>query len=254
GEADLRLLVPLRQGAEGLRLASRVARAHQLESFRRADPLWAATWSVLSLRISYCGSSSLARRVWPLYSKSWVWTSVIVPETCPASEFQLTWSPTANFVLMRGLLDSRAPSLTPGEHRDAEEHRRLALLRAVAVGPAGGDPAGAAGLDDLHRLRGLDLERTLDHVMHEARQRDACAALVDVLAQQLPFPGLHREGLGVHRVQQHRPAARARGPDLHALGGIARPGPHQRGEGGAQTSRDPIEDRDRGIRLAELDL
>src|SRR5699024_3235949 len=33
------------------------------------------------------------------------------------------------------------------------------------------------------------------------------AALVDVLAQQLPLPGLHREGLGVHGVQQHRPAA-----------------------------------------------
>src|SRR5699024_4402245 len=209
---------------------------------------------VLSLRISYWGSSSLARRVCPLYSKSWVWTSVMVPETCPASEFQLTWSPTANFVLMRGLLDSRAPTLTPGEHRDAEEHRRLPLQRAVAVGAAGGDPTGAAGLDDLHSLPGLDLERTLDHVMHEPRQRGASAALVDVLAQQLPLPGLHREGLGVHGVQQHRPAARARGPDLHPLGGVTRPDPHQGGEGGAQAGGDPIEDRDGRVRLAELDL
>src|SRR5699024_6230960 len=149
GEAELRLLVPLRQGAEGLRLASRFARAHQLESFRRADPLWAATWSVLSLRISYCGSSSLARRVWPLYSKSSVWTSVIVPETCPASEFQLTWSPTANFVLMRGLLDSRAPSLTPGRSPVPEQDPQLPDGHPAAAPATAGDPGARAVLDDL---------------------------------------------------------------------------------------------------------
>src|SRR5699024_8748402 len=50
--------------------------------------------------ISYCGSVSLARRVCPLYSKSLVCTLMIVPATWPASEFQVTWSPTVNFVLI----------------------------------------------------------------------------------------------------------------------------------------------------------
>lgn len=35
-------------------------------SFVSTLPRWAAMWSVLSLLISYCGSSALARWVWPL--------------------------------------------------------------------------------------------------------------------------------------------------------------------------------------------
>src|SRR5699024_7891435 len=43
GETDLRLLIPVVQRAGRPRLACRVARGHQFESFRRAEPLWAAT-------------------------------------------------------------------------------------------------------------------------------------------------------------------------------------------------------------------
>lgn len=32
--------------------------------------------------------------MWPLYSTSFVCFFVMTPETCPASEFQPTWSPT----------------------------------------------------------------------------------------------------------------------------------------------------------------
>src|SRR5690606_18068270 len=55
-----------------------------------------ATWSVLSLLISYCGSSGLQWRVWPFHWKSCSWTLMIVPLTWPASEFQVTWSPILN--------------------------------------------------------------------------------------------------------------------------------------------------------------
>src|SRR5699024_11605790 len=60
-----------------------------------ALPLCAAICSVLSLLISYWGSSAEALRVWPLYSKSEVCTLITFPETRPASEFHDTWSPTA---------------------------------------------------------------------------------------------------------------------------------------------------------------
>src|SRR5690606_17115485 len=68
-------------------------------SLVRAAPLCMAMWSVVSLWISYCGSSGVHRRMWPLYSVSLVCTRVITPETRPASEFHPTWSPTENLVI-----------------------------------------------------------------------------------------------------------------------------------------------------------
>src|SRR5690606_17115974 len=65
----------------------------------RADSLCMATWSVLSLLISYWGESGLARRRWPLYSVSRVWMRMMWPLTWPDSEFPRTWSPTWNLVM-----------------------------------------------------------------------------------------------------------------------------------------------------------
>src|SRR6185312_15155888 len=74
----------------------RVGGVHAI--FESAAPLCMATWSVLSLLISYCGSSGLQWRGWPLYSVSAVCTFTMWPVTWPASEFQRTWSPTWNCV------------------------------------------------------------------------------------------------------------------------------------------------------------
>src|SRR6185437_4558338 len=46
--------------------SNRTATTAQFDSFVSTAPRCAATWSVLSLLISYCGSSALARWVWPL--------------------------------------------------------------------------------------------------------------------------------------------------------------------------------------------
>src|SRR5699024_7973436 len=75
-----------------------------LEILVSASPLCMATCAVLSLLISYCVSSGLHRRMCPLYSVSEVCFLTMVPETSPASEFQRTWSPTENVLLMALLL------------------------------------------------------------------------------------------------------------------------------------------------------
>src|SRR5262245_42194080 len=66
-----------------------------------AVPLCRATWSVLSLLISYCGSSLLAWWTYPFESTSFACTLTILPPTRPASDFQLTCSPTLNCSSMR---------------------------------------------------------------------------------------------------------------------------------------------------------
>src|SRR5690606_8345944 len=76
--------------------ADAIRSAPRYDFFSSAPPLWTATWSVLSLLISYCGSSSLQCRVYPCQSKSLTCTLVILPLTWPASEFHATWSPTLN--------------------------------------------------------------------------------------------------------------------------------------------------------------
>src|SRR5262245_3878062 len=55
-----------------------------------AVPLCRATWSVLSLLISYCGSSLLAWWTYPFQSTPFACTLTTLPLTRPASEFQVT--------------------------------------------------------------------------------------------------------------------------------------------------------------------
>src|SRR5690606_3356459 len=100
-------------------------------SFVRAAPLCMATWSVVSLWISYCGSSGVHRRMWPLYSVSLVCTRVITPETRPASEFQLTWSPTENVVMIAAL---RSPVYRVGARVASRVCRRYRLKLPVTAG------------------------------------------------------------------------------------------------------------------------
>src|SRR5690606_40099429 len=71
------------------------------------------TWSVRSLWISYCGSSGLQRRMCPLYPVSRVCTLTMRPLTWPASEFQLTWSPTLNAWGMASLRAGRSIAADP---------------------------------------------------------------------------------------------------------------------------------------------
>ena len=58
--------------------------------FLRAEPLCMARWSVLSLLITYWGSSFEARTVYPLNVIAEVIFFLIVPRTRPASEFHPT--------------------------------------------------------------------------------------------------------------------------------------------------------------------
>src|SRR5690606_7165581 len=102
-------------------------------SFVRAAPLCMATWSVVSLWISYCGSSGVHRRMWPLYSVSLVCTRVMTPETRPASEFQLTWSPTENLVMIAAL---RSPVYRVGGRVASRVCRRYRLKLSVTAGAA----------------------------------------------------------------------------------------------------------------------
>src|SRR6185312_4718404 len=104
-----------------------------------AAPLCMATWSVLSLLISYCGSSSLQWRGWPLYSVSRVCTLMILPLTWPASEFQRTWSPTLNAWLMVDV----SPDVTRPPLNDAARAGGVSALQdALGTAAEGGDQAG----------------------------------------------------------------------------------------------------------------
>src|SRR5690606_22774404 len=107
------------------------AARHQSSSRVSASSLCMATCSVLSLWISYCGCSALAWRGWPLYVVSRVCTRVIRPLTRPASEFQLTWSPTLN----RGSMTLSSHWLLGGKSlREFPHPTGLSLWSAVPAG------------------------------------------------------------------------------------------------------------------------
>ena len=64
--------------------------AIHVRSFVSAAPLCIAMWSVVSLLVSYCGSSLLACAVQPLNCTGGVTTRVILARTRTASEFHET--------------------------------------------------------------------------------------------------------------------------------------------------------------------
>src|SRR5262245_29963600 len=97
-----------------------------------AAPLCRATWSVLSLLISYWGSSLLAWWTYPLYFTSFVCTLTILPLTLPSSEFHLTRSCSFNrfFIHQRApkkgaASDRRPPDLSWSLQSDREDRNDL---------------------------------------------------------------------------------------------------------------------------------
>src|SRR3569832_3038566 len=93
---------PTRRAPPRVRWRQCVARRPQVgqsRSFLSAEPLCRATWLVLSLLISYCGSSGLAWCVYPLKSMSAACTLPFVLLFCLFLVFLFLWSLSLFFFL-----------------------------------------------------------------------------------------------------------------------------------------------------------
>src|SRR5699024_2466063 len=107
---------------------------------KSADCLCIAMWSDSSLRISYCGSSGLQRRIRPWNSTSCVCFLSTTPLTTPASEFHCTRSPLRNPVIGPAPLTVR--SRIGRRHRVDTAHARPAQVYPPTL------PGTPAGPDD----------------------------------------------------------------------------------------------------------
>src|SRR5688572_15347154 len=69
--------------------------------------------------------------MYPLYLRSFRWTFLIVPATRPASEFQLTWSPTLNVCVIS---DSLSSTVVYDRRQPLQDRQGFVPLPAPSIG------------------------------------------------------------------------------------------------------------------------